>query len=124
MLNGWPFTVAGVLPKNFRFLFPQQFAIGDARDIDAYIPIPDALMVMPAAGVAPWEEAMKRFGPAPFWIVVVGKLRSNAAFETSHTEMQAIYGRVVAQDPGPLRQGRVPHFMALQEKVAGNARRP
>jgi predicted permease len=124
-LNGWPFIIAGVLPKNFRFLFPQQFAIGDeTRDIDAYIAIPDALMAMPPAGVAQWEEATKHFGPAPFWIVAVGQLRSNAAVETARAEMRTIYSRVAEQYPSPLRQGRVLRFVALQEKLAGNARRP
>ncbi|HEY1337886.1 MAG TPA: ABC transporter permease, partial [Bryobacteraceae bacterium] len=124
-LNGWPFTIAGVLPKNFRSLFPQQFVIGDeSRDIDAYIPIPDALMAMPPAGVAQWEEATRRFGPAPFWIVVVGRLRSNTPVETAHAEMQAIYSRIAGQHPSAVRQARVLHFVPLQEKLAGNARRP
>src|SRR5205085_5992637 len=71
-VNGWAFTISGVLRKAFRFLFPQQFGNGDeVRQIDAYIPIPDALMAMPPAGAAQWDAATRSFGPAPFWIVVV-----------------------------------------------------
>jgi predicted permease len=124
-VNGWPFTIVGVLPKNFRFLFPQQFAVGDeSRDIDAYIPIPDALMPMPPAGVVRWEEATRQFGPAPFWIIAVGQLRANAPVQTARAEMQTIYARVAKQRPDVLRQGRVLHLEALREKLVGNARWP
>jgi putative ABC transport system permease protein len=124
-VNGWPFTITGVLPKDFRLLFPQQFASGDeVREIDAYVPIPDALMAMPPAGVQQWEAATKRFGPAPFWICVVGRLRADAPVERARAEMQTIYARIAKQDPGPLRASRVPYFAPLQEKLIGHARRP
>src|SRR5262249_3387494 len=83
-----------------------------------------ALMAMPPAGAAQWEEATRHFGPAPFWIVVVGRLRANTAVQTAHAEMQAIYSRVAERHLSPLRQGRVLHFEALQQKLSGNARRP
>ncbi|HEU0138636.1 MAG TPA: ABC transporter permease [Bryobacteraceae bacterium] len=123
-VNGWPFTIVGVLPKNFRFLFPQQFAGGDeVREIDAYIPIPDTLMAMPPSGVQRWEEAIRRFGPAPFWIVVVGKRRADVPFEKARAEMQTIYSRIAEQDPNPLRVFRILRFTALQDKLAGETRR-
>ena len=124
-LNGWPFTIVGVLPKNFRLLFPRQFTTWDVpREIDAYIPIPDALMAMPPAGVTQWEEATRQFGPAPFWIMVVGQLSADARIETAQAEMQAIYTRVAQQHPHALREGRVLRFEVLQEKLVANARRP
>lgn len=123
-VNGWPFTIVGVLPKNFRFLFPQQFARGDEiREFDAYIPIPDTLMAMPPSGVQRWEEATRRFGPAPFWIVVVGKRRADVPFEKARAEMQTIYSRIAEQDPNPLRVSRILRFTALQDKLAGETRR-
>src|SRR5262249_22879393 len=42
-VNGHPFTIGGVLARDFRFLLPQQVGAADERkEIDAYIPIPDA----------------------------------------------------------------------------------
>jgi predicted permease len=124
-VNGSPFTITGVLPRNFRFLFPQQFGNGDeVRDIDAYIPIPDALMAMPPSSAQQWDALTKRFGPAPFWIGVVGQLKANAATDTARAEMQTIYTRIAQQGPDPLRISRVLHFTTLQEKLVGDARRP
>jgi putative ABC transport system permease protein len=124
-LNGWPFAVVGVLPKGFRFLLPQQVASGDeVRDVDGYISIPDPLMPLAPAGVQHWEAATKRYGPAPFWICVVGELKADARFEGARAEMQTIYSRIVTQDPGPLRESRVLHFTTLHEKLAGDTRRP
>ncbi|HYI96138.1 MAG TPA: ABC transporter permease [Bryobacteraceae bacterium] len=124
-LNGWPFTVVGVLPKDFSFLFPQQFVNGDeVRDIDAYISIPDALMALPPAGVQHWQEATGRLGPAPFWISVVGRLKANTSVETAYAEMQTVYTRVTQQDPGPLRTHSILRFATLEEKLSGSARKP
>jgi putative ABC transport system permease protein len=55
---------------------------------------------------------------------VVGRLHSGISVETAHAEIQAIYSRIAEQLPSALRQGRVLHFGALQEKLVGNARRP
>ena len=124
-LNGWPFTIVGVLPKDFSFVFPQQFVNGDeVRDIDAYISIPDGLMALPPAGVQHWQEATGRLGPAPFWISVVGRLRANTNIETARAEMEAIYTRVARQDPGPLREHSILYFATLHEKLTGAARKP
>ena len=124
-MNGWPFTISGVLPKDFRFLLPQQFAGGDeVRDIDAYIPIPDALMAMPPTRSRQWETATKRFGPAPFWICVVGRLRAGAAILKARAEMQTIYTRIVSSAHDPLRAHHALDFAPLQEKLVGDARRP
>jgi putative ABC transport system permease protein len=124
-VNGWPFTITGILTSGFRFLLPQQVASGDeVRDVDAYIPIPDALMAMPPAGVQNWETATRRLGPAPFWISVAGKVKADASMEGARAEMQAIYTRIAAQDASPLRQSRVLRFTTLQEKLVGDVRRP
>ena len=40
-VNGYPFTIVGVLTPQYRFWLPQQLFYDDeSRDIDAYIPIP------------------------------------------------------------------------------------
>ena len=52
-INGFPFTVVGVLPGHFQFLFPKQYSTGDeSRDIDAYIAFPPSVMRMPNVGTA------------------------------------------------------------------------
>ena len=124
-LNGWPFTIAGVLPKDFRFLFPQQWIPGDERrDIDAYIAIPDALMRLAEISWQLEEAALRRLGPAPHALCVIGKRRQNVPFERAHAEMQAIYNRVARETyPDWKREFVTVRIAPLKEKIVGNARR-
>jgi len=81
-VNGYPLTITGVLPKAFRFLFPQQWVSGDERrEIDAYIPIPAAVMRLPEWGEDYWQTVIQRLGPAPFAVCVIGRLKPNIFFE-------------------------------------------
>lgn len=63
-LNGHSFTIVGVLSKDFRFAFPQQYEQGE---IDGYIPIPAGLLFLPdPPAYTVWEPAVRRLGPAPW----------------------------------------------------------
>ncbi len=114
-----PFTVAGVLPRSFRFLFPPDMYAGDPiPDIEAYIPIPDGH----ETPGDPMRETAET-GPVPAWVRVVGRLRPDVSFASARAEMQVIYDRV-RQSPNVY--GRWPEekmlFIPLAERVAGQQR--
>src|ERR1700690_3730322 len=91
-VNGYPFTITGVLPKEFRPVFPQLRG-EERREVDAFIPIPDALMALPQTGGRDWEAATQRLGPAPNSGSVTGKLKPNVSFATARAEMETIWAR-------------------------------
>ena len=118
-ISGRAFTVVGVLPRSFRFLFPPERYAGDPiPEIEAYIPIPDG---HEAPGYPIQETA--ETGPVPLWVRVVGRLKPDVPFTQARAEMQVIFDRV----------GKIPsvfsrspedklRFVPLAEKVSGEAR--
>jgi putative ABC transport system permease protein len=118
-INERAFTIVGVLPRSFRFLFPPDMYPGDPiPDIEAYIPIPDGHEA-PGDPIRQTAET----GPVPTWIRVVGRLRPDVAFASARAEMQVIYDRV-RQIPNVYM--RWPDekmlFIPLSERVAGRQR--
>jgi putative ABC transport system permease protein len=121
-VNGHPFSIVGVLSKDFRFAFPKQY--DDTGAIEAYIPIPTGLLNLPhPAPVAVWEPAVRRLGPSAYALHVVARLRPGVPLETAAAEMQAIYAQEARMHPGIDQDHRSFHFAKLQDKVAGKARR-
>ena len=119
-IDGRAFTIVGVLPRSFRFLFPPDMYPGDPiPDIEAYISIPDGH----EAPGDPIRETAET-GPVPTWIRVVGRLKPGVSFASARAEMQVIFDRV-RQIPGVF--GRWPEekmlFIPLAERVAGQSRR-
>jgi putative ABC transport system permease protein len=126
-INGFPFTVVGVLPGHFQFLFPKQYSAGDeARDIDAYIAFPPSVMRMPNNGTSTWESVVRQVGPAPYYVCVLGRLRAGVSIEAARAEMSAFYARVLRQQ-SPAERPYTWHsawrMKMLQDKIAGGARR-
>jgi putative ABC transport system permease protein len=94
-VDGHPFTIAGVLPKDFRFLFPQELWTGDElRDIDVFIPLPD-IHEVPGDPIV----ANPKLGPMPVWVRVVGRLKAGVPFNQAKAEMQGIFERTVRSNP-------------------------
>ncbi len=126
-INGFPFTVVGVLPEHFQFLFPKQYSNGDeSRDIDAYIAFPPSVIRMPNASSSAWESVVKEVGPTPYYVWVLGRLRSGVSLEATRAEMSTFYARVLQQqspDERPYTWHRAWRMKMLQDKVAGGARR-
>ena len=118
-IDGRAFTIAGVLPRSFRFLFPPEMFAGDPiPDIEAYIPIPDGH----EAPGDPIRETAET-GPVPTWVRAVGRLKPDISFTTARAEMQVIYDRV-RQIPNVY--GRWPEekmlFVPLSERIDGEHR--
>ncbi len=120
-LNGHPFTVVGVLSKDFRFAFPQQYKQGE---IDGYIPIPAGLLSLPDPAVYTiWEPAVRRLGPAPYALHIVARLRPDVSLDEGRAEMQTLYANRARVRPGVYQNSRSLTFMPLREKISGGARR-
>ncbi|MGE5324099.1 MAG: ABC transporter permease, partial [Actinomycetota bacterium] len=118
-IDGRAFTIVGVLPRSFRFLYPPERFAGDPLpEIKAYIAIPDGHEA-PGNGIRETAET----GPVPTWICVVGRLKPEVPFAQARAEMQVIWDRV-RQIPSEF--SRWPEekmrFIPLNEKVAGESR--
>ncbi len=124
-VDGYPFQVAGVLPKNFRFLFPQQlFADDERRDIDAYIAVPNAAQKLPVSAyrMGNWEKVVEALGPLPDFVCVVGKLKPDVPFERGRAELQTLYQRLMREDPNVYHTHSALRVKTLREKIVGNVR--
>jgi putative ABC transport system permease protein len=121
-LNGHPFTIVGVLARDFRFEFPQQY--GETHEIDGYIGIPKGLMALPdPVAYTVWEPALRQLGPSPYGLHVVARLRADVPLEHARAEMQTIYANEARLRPGIDQAHRSLHFASLREKLSGDARR-
>ena len=114
-LNGRPETILGVLPKNFRFLFPQPArAAGngldsEGTDIEAYIP--DAVA---------WEPPI-RTGASSIEMVVA-KRKPDVPIDRARTELEGIQARIVRDNPNTFGGDTELKVTPLQEKLVGDAR--
>lgn len=122
--GGHPFTIVGILPKHFRFLFPQELWTGDElRDIDAFIPLPD-VHEMPGDPI----RADPKLGPMPDWVRVVGRLNPNVPFSQAKAEMQGIIDRTARNYPSGFlhkyqeTSSRSLRFVLLSEALVGGSR--
>ncbi len=125
IINGHPFTITGVLPKNFQFLLPQQWIPGDERrDIDAYIPIPNPVLTLPVTNWKAWDETKQKFGPVPNAVCVIGKLKPNISLENAKAELRTIYDRIVPVGlyPTLFHTHEGLRIRSLKTKLVGNVR--
>jgi len=105
-LDGQPVTLVGVLPADFRFLFPQDWLNRTTGDIEAFVPAP------------PLVRAQK------IRVSVVGKLKPLVSIESALTELKGIEAQVLQAYPdrwfpGVSRMSLSP----LQETLVGTVRR-
>lgn len=121
-LNGHSFTIVGVLAKDFRFAFPQQY--DEDNEVAGYIPIPKGLMALPhPVSYTIWEPAVRRLGPAPYALHVIGRLRPEVPLEQARAEMAAIFANEARLHPGVDQAFLSLGVTTLREKLSGGARR-
>ncbi len=122
-LNGHQFTIKGVLPGNFRFLFPQEWWSWDERrDIDAYIPLPGALLKLWFVRASEEETITKSLGPVSAAVYVVGKLKPKVSIKRARAEMETIYARIKQEHYASWERDLTLHIAPLKNKLVGNAR--
>lgn len=127
-INGYPFTVVGVLQSSYRFVLPQQAFYGDeTRDIDAYIPIPRSTLLSAPMGRAAWEEVEKQVGPAPTSLNVFARISSSATLDMAMPELLTVAAdieRTHAPDRKVFDVASGWRMTDLKSKVAGDIRKP
>ncbi len=122
-LNGFPFTVVGVLGADYQLPFPYQWNPGEERRaIDAYIPIPPTVLTMPPVNWRAWEALLQQVGPAPSSLCVAGKLKPGISLVQARADIERIYRRMVAADPSMWHIDEGVRMSSLKEKIAGGTR--
>ncbi len=121
-LNGHIFTITGVLPENFQFVFPQEPTSDERREIDAYIPLPDATMKFWSVKETEYQSLQRSVGPTPWGVYVVGKLKAGVSAAQARAEMETIFARVRRDHYPPWNSEMKLHFAPLKQRVAGGAR--
>jgi predicted permease len=110
-LGGAPTTIIGVLPPDFRFLFPQDapHLASHSSQVEAYIPAP------PPVRGSPDRKRM---------VFVVGKLRPNVHLNDALVELRSIQTSVQHEHPDRWFVG-VPRMrlLPLKERLVGNFER-
>jgi putative ABC transport system permease protein len=105
-----PYTIAGVLAPDFRFLLPTAARGIEPKEADAYFP----LVLNPS-------EADR--SQASRIVSVVGKLKAGASVTEARAELEGIQARVKQQNPGLNDDGVQLLVTPLQEKLVGGFRR-
>jgi putative ABC transport system permease protein len=124
-VNGFPFTITGVLPKGFEFLFPQQYSRAAERGIGAYIAFPPSAMWLPTSDSSSWQAIVQELGPMPDYVCVVARLRPGVSLATARSEMGSIRARIVQGHNANEHQYdsfQRWRMKMLKEKLAGGAR--
>lgn len=127
-IEGYPFTVIGVLAPSYRFLLPQQSFFGDEpRDIDAYIPVPQATLLLPPMGRSAWEELVRQVGPAPTSLNVFAKMEEGVTLVQADAELQTLVHAIEQHhtaDRKVFDRFTGWRVVTLNERITGSVRRP
>ena len=124
-INGFPFTITGVLPRSFEFLFPQQYSRAGERGIGAYIAWPTSVMRLPMMGSISWQAIVRELGPMPDYVCVVARLRPGVSLATARSEIGSIRSRILqGHDAYEHQYDNFQRWRmkTLKEKLAGGAR--
>ena len=109
-LDGAPFTVVGVLPREFRSFLPQTLNFGaitgGSQGIDAYVPNP-----------IDWEPAVR----SHVIELVIAKLKPGVPIEQAGSELNGIQARIARENQDPLNRPQA-LVTPLQDKLVGGAR--
>jgi predicted permease len=117
-LNGYPMTIVGVLPRDYRVAFPAMSS-DYVSDSAAYIALPTTPSHPGSA-----DRSVPGGRPVSAWVRVVGRLRPEASIERARTEFHAIFDQIARDFPTPLREERTHRIVPLLEKVVGQVETP
>jgi putative ABC transport system permease protein len=110
-LDGRQVTVAGVLPKDFRFLGPPRSMLdSELVNVEAYAP----LVLRPEARVRGMGMAL--CGD------VLAKLKRGIPIGRARAEMEGLEARISAQNPNPFFRAMKTRLVSLDEKLVGGVR--
>lgn len=116
IVSGYPFTLAGALPREFRVTFPQQTGPGDdRRELDAFISLP-------RGHETPGSPIPRTERPAPPWVSVVARLRAGIPVERANAEMTVVHARLEREYPRPPMLQRSMRVLPLGDKLVEHAR--
>ncbi len=122
-LKGYLFTVVGVLPEDYQFLFPQQWISGDERrPIDGYIPLREGALRLWLVHASDEEALTEQLGPVPWNVCVMGKLKPGVSLVGARAEMETIYRRVKKEHYPDWPSGIRLDYAPLKEELVRNAR--
>jgi predicted permease len=110
-LNGYPVSIVGVLPRDYRPVFPSSLG-DDMTEAAGYISLPDTPGRPGSA-----DRAVAGGRPVPTWVRAVGKLRPRVTIEQARSELQIIFDQLANDFPTPLRAERILRVVPLQQKI-------
>jgi putative ABC transport system permease protein len=108
-LDGRAYTIAGVLPENFRFVLPLDSG-GDAREIEAYIP--DTMT----------RESQTRGGRMSI-LNVIARLKPGVRVGQAYAELDTIQRNIWREERSGFYDSMKLVVMPLQDRVVGGSRR-
>jgi putative ABC transport system permease protein len=114
--GGRPVTIVGVMPRNFRFLFPLPEIISEAgspEDVEAYMP----------SSLSPANQS--RVNPQMAVLRVVGRRRPGVSPAQARAELEALQSRIADQYRyNPFYTLTTLHLNSAGDKLIENSRRP
>ncbi|HEY6340600.1 MAG TPA: ABC transporter permease [Bryobacteraceae bacterium] len=114
--GGRPVTIVGVMPRNFRFLFPLPEIVSEAgspKDVEAYMP----------SGLSPANQTHATARTAV--LRVVGRRRPGVSLAQARAELEALESRIADQYRyNPFYTLTTLHLNSAGEKLIENSRRP
>ena len=109
MVNGLPFTVAGVTPRGF-------FGTEVGRSPDLFVPLALRDRISPGAARLPM--------PNHFWLRVMGRLMPDAGTATAAAQLQAAHQGYVVAEGGRMSAGTRRHLEQQRLALVSGARGP
>ena len=123
-MNGRRVTIAGVLPENFRFQFPQEAlgAVFEPKLVDIYRPYAGATAQqgrrrLASASTQPHEDVS---GGIP--VRVVAKLKPGVTLDRAKAELEAVRAGLAQSSPNPRLDRATLSVIPLHEKLVADTR--
>ncbi len=123
-VNGRQVTIAGVLPENFRFQFPQE-ALGAAFEpklVDIYRPYAGSNAQQAERRVASGSRQPHEDVSVGIPVRVVAKLRQGVSLDRAKAELEAVRAVLAQTSPDPRLDQATLSIIPLHEKLVSDTR--